>query len=464
MITIENRYFPLRSLICFFVEGVIIFLSVITSFIILQRIGKTGIISFEEAILRGLIVAFFCQFCMYMFDLYDLKISRSWGEIVFSLMFAVGFICIGVGLLSYVVPKFGVVGQMYYLTVFFVALFLFFWRIVFRIYLITIAPRENILIVGTGDAAKFVAKEIWNRGNLGFHLIGFVGTKSEDDNYFKENGGILGDQNQIKQLVRQNRIDKVVVAIEDRRGEYPVEEMLSLKASGVGVVEWPAFFEKLSGRIPINNLAPSFFIFNDGFRKTKFSLFFRRITSMIISVVGIMFLLPIFLLIGVIIKLDSPGPVFYCQKRVGQRGKIFRIMKFRSMMQDAEPNGEAQWATRNDRRITRIGRILRLTRIDELPQLFNMLRGDLDLVGPRPERPEFVSELKKIIPYYSLRHTVKPGLTGWAQIMFPYSGTVEESKEKLQYDLFYIKNMSIKLDLLIIISTLKIVLLGRGAR
>lgn len=170
------------------------------------------------------------------------------------------------------------------------------------------------------------------------------------------------------------------------------------------------------------------------------------------------------LVVALLIKIDSPGPVFYSQERVGQNGKTFRIFKFRSMRNDAEKEGAAQWAAKNDPRITRVGKYLRLSRIDELPQMFNVLMGHIDLVGPRPERPEFVAELQKMIPYYSLRHTVKPGLTGWAQVMFTYCGTIEESREKLQYDLFYIKNLSIKLDLLILFRTLKIVILGRGAR
>jgi lipopolysaccharide/colanic/teichoic acid biosynthesis glycosyltransferase len=172
---------------------------------------------------------------------------------------------------------------------------------------------------------------------------------------------------------------------------------------------------------------------------------------------------PLMIIIALLVKVDSTGPVFYTQKRVGEKGEVFDIIKFRSMRVDAETSGSPQWAVRNDPRVTRAGKILRAMRLDELPQLINVLRGDLDFVGPRPERPEFVEELKRVIPYYTLRHSVKPGLTGWAQVMFPYSGTVEESKNKLQYDLFYIKNMSVKLDFLILFKTMKIVLLGRGA-
>ena len=190
----------------------------------------------------------------------------------------------------------------------------------------------------------------------------------------------------------------------------------------------------------------------------------RRLICLIAAPLALIALAPLFLAVAVAIKIESPGPVFYFQNRVGRNGKIFRIHKFRSMKKDAEAIHGARWAVKDDPRITRVGKIIRLTRLDELPQFFNVLKGDLDLVGPRPERPEFVDKLQNMLPYYSLRHTVKPGLTGWAQVMFTYCGTIEESKEKLQYDLFYIKNMSLKLDLLIVFKTLKIVLLGRGAR
>lgn len=464
MITLENRFFPVRSAVCFFVEGGIILLSVVASFLVLHGSGHTGIVTFEDALVRGVVVAFFCQSCMYLLDLYDLKLSQSLGEIFFSLIFAVGFVCIGIGLISYAVPDFGVEGRMYYLTILFVAIFLFIWRMIFDYYLSRFAPSENILIAGTGDVARLVAREVIERKRLGFRLVGFVASTSSMENKNGEVGEVLGDYSRLSELVEKHRVRKLVVAITERRGEYPIKEMLGIRVSGCKVLEWPGFFEKLAGRIPIDNLVPSFFIFNEGFRKPDIVLFIRRVISTIVAVLMLLLLFPILLVVACLVKLDSPGPIFYTQTRVGQKGKLFRIFKFRSMRKDAETNGGAKWAEKDDLRITRIGKFLRITRLDELPQLFNVLRGDLDLVGPRPERPEFVEKLQSMIPYYSLRHTVKPGLTGWAQVMFTYCGTIEESKEKLQYDLFYIKNMSIKLDLLVLFRTLKIVLLGRGAR
>lgn len=447
MIVLENRFFPIRSAVCFFVEGAIILLSVLASFIIIRQWGDTGSVGFEDAIIRGLVVAFICQSCMYMLDLYDLKHSQSWGEIFFSLIFAVGFVCIGVGIVSFLIPGFGVEAQMYYLTILLAAILLLFWRIAFDYYLARFAPRQNILVMGQGELAKMIAEEIQARERLGFRFVGFV-----------------GDSGQIRELIARHKVRKLVVALGERRGSYPVAEMLDARVAGCEVVEWQGFFEKLSGRIPVDRLMPSFFIFNEGFRKSRTVLLIRGIFSRILAATALVLLSPIFLLVAAVIKIDSPGPVFYWQNRVGRNGKIFRIYKFRSMRKDAEANLGARWAVQNDPRVTRVGRVIRLARLDELPQLFNVLLGDIDLVGPRPERPEFVEKLQSMIPYYSIRHTVKPGLTGWAQVMFTYCGTIEESKEKLQYDLFFIKNMSIKLDLLILFKTFKIVLLGRGAR
>jgi len=401
---------------------------------------------------------------MYLLDMYDLKNSQTWGELFFSLLFAVGFVCIGIGLVTYAVPEFGVEGSMYYLTILFVAIFLLFWRIAFDIYLTRLAPRENILIMGTGETARMVGEEILKRERLGFRLVGFAGDTQSNDVRTGGTGKIVGDYSQVVDLVRENRVRKLVVALSERRGGYPVASLLDLRVRGCTVIEWPSFYEKLSGRVAIDNLSPSHFIFHEGFSKSRVLLFSRRVVSLLASIILLIFLSPILLVAAILIKFDSPGPVFYRQDRVGRRGKVFRIIKFRSMRQNAEGESGPRWATENDPRITRLGRILRKSRLDEVPQLINVFKGDLNLVGPRPERPTFVEVLEKTIPYYSIRHTVRPGLTGWAQVEFPYCGTIEESKEKLQYDLFYIKNISVKLDLLVLFKTIKIVLLGRGAR
>jgi sugar transferase (PEP-CTERM system associated) len=308
-----------------------------------------------------------------------------------------------------------------------------------------------------------MGEEILKQERMGFQLVGFVGDPEDMVPQCGGTGRILGGYPQVEELIRANRVRRLVVAITERRGGYPVDSLLNLRVGGCKVTEWASYYEKLSGRIPVDNLSPSYFIFQEGFSKSRALLVSRRIVSLSFAAGLLLLLFPLLILTAIVIKIDSPGPVFYTQKRVGNKGKVFDIIKFRSMRVDAEQNGRPQWAVRNDPRVTRVGKFIRATRLDELPQLINVLRGDLDFVGPRPERPKFVEELSKLIPYYTLRHTVKPGLTGWAQVMFFYSGTIEESKKKLQYDLFYIKNMSIKLDFLVLFRTIKIVLLGRGA-
>jgi sugar transferase (PEP-CTERM system associated) len=435
------------------------------SFSLLHGRAGTPVVSMGDVVARALVIAFFCQSCMYLLDLYNFRLSQTLGELLFALAIAIGFVCIGIGLLSYAIPKFGVAQNMYYLSILIASVSLLVWRLLFEMYLTRFASRENILIVGTGEVARQVGEEVRKRQRLGFRLVGFIGTPAVQSNPSAGGiGEVLGDPAQMDRIIAKHGVDRIVVAITERRGEYPVKEMLALRVGGAQVVEWPGFFEKLSGRIPIDSLAPSFFIFNEGFRKSRILLWFRRVITTIVTAVAMVILLPLFLVVGILIKLDSPGPVIYSQIRVGQNNKRIRIYKFRSMRNDAEQNGDAVWAVENDPRVTRIGHFLRKSRMDELPQLYNVLIGELDLVGPRPERPEFVEKLQSLIPYYALRHTVKPGITGWAQVMFHYGSTIDESKEKLQYDLFYIKNMSLKLDLLILFQTMKIVILGRGAR
>jgi sugar transferase (PEP-CTERM system associated) len=464
VITLENRFFPLRSLACFVVEGLLIFCSVLTSFLLLRNGGFIQIVSFEEAAFRGVIIALFCQVCMYMLDLYDLRHSQPLGLKFFSLLFVVGCVCIGIGLFSYVIPEFAVEGRMYYLAIVFLVVLLLLWREGFDYYLGNFAPAQNILVVGNGVIARTIAEELIAREKLGFRFKGYVGPPEPEDPLSGPSWKWLGDYSQMEDIAVQNKISSVVVAITDRRGAYPVKEMLALKTRGYVITEWPGFLENLTGRILVDSLAPSYFIFNPGFRKSALMLFTRRAVSFLVALTGLIILAPFLLLISLLIRIESPGPIFYRQERVGRNGTTFMVIKFRSMVNDAEAQSGPRWATENDPRITRIGAWIRKFRVDEFPQLINILKGDLELVGPRPERPLFVSQLEQSLPFYKLRHTIRPGVTGWAQVMFPYCGTIEESKQKLEYDLYYIKNMSVKLDLLIAFRTVKILLLGRGAR
>jgi len=266
------------------------------------------------------------------------------------------------------------------------------------------------------------------------------------------------------EMVKREKADKIVVSLSERRGSFPLNDVLSCKMSGIEVVDANSFYEQVMGKLLLENINPSWFIFSDGFRITPGLLLGKRISDVLFSVVGLIICSPIIPFIALAIKISSPGPIFFKQVRVGEREKPFVLYKFRTMGQDAEKKSGAVWAQKDDPRVTKVGKFLRVSRLDEIPQMFNVLRGDMSFVGPRPERPEFVEKLKELIPYYSKRHFVKPGITGWAQVKYQYGASVDDAIEKLRYDLYYIKNLSLALEMLIVLETIKVVLFGRGGR
>jgi sugar transferase (PEP-CTERM system associated) len=268
----------------------------------------------------------------------------------------------------------------------------------------------------------------------------------------------------LMEMVQQKNVRRVIVAVQDRRDASPMDELLKLRLRGVHIEEATSWLEKISGKIEVEQLYPSWIIYAQGFRFSTPFRVFRRLLNFSVSLVGLLVTLPLMPFVVLAIKLDSPGPVLYRQERAGRGGKPFFCYKFRTMRQDAEADTGPTWALDDDPRITKIGRFLRTSRIDEIPQLWCVLRGDMAFVGPRPERPEFVEWLSKQLPYYGVRHMVRPGITGWAQVRYKYGNTIEDAKEKLQFDLFYIKNASLGLDVFIMFQTIKIVLLGRGAQ
>jgi sugar transferase (PEP-CTERM system associated) len=295
------------------------------------------------------------------------------------------------------------------------------------------------------------------RSDLGIEVVGWTGNIDGELTRDTVASHLLG-------LARGRGVHRVIVAMPDRRRTLPVEELLDLRLIGVKVEEATSWLEKISGRIEVEQLYPSWLIFADGFRFSSFFRMVRRVVNFSVALIAWIILMPLVPFIVLAVRLSSPGPALYRQKRVGRRGKIFYCYKFRTMRQDAEADTGATWALDDDPRVTRVGRYLRALRLDEIPQLWCVLKGDMHFVGPRPERPEFVEWLSKEIPYYGVRHVVRPGITGWAQVRYKYGNTLEDAREKLQYDLFYIKNASLGLDILIMLQTIKIVVLGRGAQ
>jgi sugar transferase (PEP-CTERM system associated) len=310
-----------------------------------------------------------------------------------------------------------------------------------------------------------LASEIFaRRHELGVEIVGFVDPDPSRIGSAVINPGVIGAIDDIPSIVRARGVERVVVSLGDARGKLPMEKLLEMKLQGVTFDYLAAVYEELTGKIAVENLRPSWLIFSSGFKKTRLLRALKRSLDILAASAGLILAAPVMMLVAAAVRYTSHGPALYHQRRVGLDGRVFTIHKFRSMRQDAEAATGAVWASKKgDPRVTRIGYLLRRTRLDELPQLWNVLTGDMSLVGPRPERPEFVSQLTAQIPFYGQRHAVRPGLTGWAQVRYTYGASVEDALEKLQYDLFYIKHVSIAFDLFIIFSTIKTVILRRGA-
>jgi len=323
--------------------------------------------------------------------------------------------------------------------------------------------KRRLAILGRGQLASELCQVLSAKRWTSFQVIGEVAQDSSRLRAVRDNLQIIGNYENLCEVMERFSIHTIVVCVEDRRSALPVKALLDCKASGIEVIDGHQLFEEVSGRLSIDQLRPSALIFSTGFKRRALTSALKRAMDLTASAIGLVALTPLLFLIGLLIKVDSPGPVLYRQMRVGLGGQPFMIWKFRSMCVEAESNGP-RWAVTHDPRISRVGRILRKLRLDELPQLYNVLRGEMSLVGPRPERPVFVNELRKDIPYYDMRHTVRPGLTGWAQTQFRYGANAEDAHTKLQYDLYYVKNMTFALDVRILIETVRVVLLGEGAR
>ncbi len=324
--------------------------------------------------------------------------------------------------------------------------------------------KRRVLVLGTGERAARIEALMGQAENKPFARIHFLPVVAEEVKTAADNTlPSLGAANRpLVEIIDALGVDEVVVATDERRG-LPIKEILAIKLGGMRVTEYLTFYEREARRVDLDALEPSWFIYSDGFSASGWDLFGKRAFDVVVSVLFLLFTLPVTLIAAVVVKLDSPGPIFYRQERTGLLGRPFVLFKFRSMRTDAEKHGP-QWAAQSDSRITRVGAILRKTRIDEIPQIFCVLRGDMSFIGPRPERPFFVSSLALDVPYYDERHRMKPGITGWAQVNYPYGASIADAKAKLSYDLYYTKNFSLFLDVLILLQTIRVVLIPDGAR
>ena len=456
MIRLFNVYYPVRTLILLVGEALIVWTSFLLGTVLQAREDSYLVLNFEYGYYKILVVTVFVLVCSHWFDLYDPSRLSVKGELYFRLLLVPGLLALFLALVERFFPRISPGNGAFLVGLIILTVALLGWRTAYSWLVQQPYLRERVYVLGTGERARRVVQGLRQRADLGVHVVGWTGdvgsapTREEAAEHLLE--------------VSRRRVHRVIVAMPDRRGALPVRELLELRLGGVKVEDATSWLEKMSGRIEVDSLYPSWLIFAEGFRFSAGFTFLRRVVSTMVSLICLLLVLPVIPLVVLAIKLDSRGPVLYRQERVGRNGEPFFVNKFRTMRQDAEAGTGPTWAGEDDPRITRVGKFLRASRLDEIPQLWNVLRGDMGFVGPRPERPEFVEWLTREIPYYPVRHVIRPGVTGWAQVRYKYGNTVEDAKEKLQYDLYYIKNISLGLDLMIMFQTVKTVILGRGAQ
>ena len=458
MIRVFKVYYPVPILLLLGGEALITFISLLL--VLLLRFGNDSllILEYEYGFVKVLGATGVALLCLSYFDLYDVQTLRSRTEVYVRLLFAVGTLSLLLAILSYVLPSIRFGSDVFLLWISVLLLALMAWRGLQSRLINHAFARERVYVAGTGSRAQQLVTALRSRPEWGMDVVGWSGATHGGSLTREELGETL------MELGRTRGVDRVIVALDDRRSVMPVQELLDLRLRGIAVEDPTDLLERISGKIEIDELCPSWLIFADGFTLQSMAVLGRRVFSVVMSLSLLIAVLPLIPLIALVIHLTSPGPILYRQKRVGRRGVIFNCYKFRTMRADAEADTGATWASDCDPRVTRVGHWLRLTRLDEIPQLWNVFKGDMNFIGPRPERPEFDAGLKKEIPYYHLRQIVRPGITGWAQINSGYGASIEQAKEKMRYDLYYIKNVSLALDLIIIFQTIKTVISGRGAR
>lgn len=458
------RYFALRRIGFAFVEMLLLACCGLFGYFINFSEFPSSTGEYFYVLGKALVLAVVFQISLHLNDIYHVNENQFSFKFIKRLLRAIVFAILSACVIFFLFPWLNVGRTVFALNLILASLFVFLWHSTLCYYLLVRSPQTNLLALGASDLAIAAINEILNHPELGIKVVGFVTDASDNNDASGVNAKIIGDYDDFPKLVSEHEVNHIIVGLSDNRKKLPIEDLLGFKTNGMLIEDATTFYERVTGKIPIENLRPSWLVFNSGFDISKEVFLQKRILSIFLSIILLIITSPILLLTMVAIKLDSKGPAFYKQKRVGRNGRVFKLVKFRSMRQNAEKETGPVWSAQgNDNRVTRIGRFIRRTRIDELPQIYNVLRGDMDMVGPRPERPFFVEQLSREIPYYPLRHVVKPGISGWAQVNYGYANKLEQTIEKLQYDLFYIKNMSVALDLMVIFETVKTVLVRKGS-
>jgi sugar transferase (PEP-CTERM system associated) len=460
MIRFLNVYYPTRTVILPLCEAIIVGSCFLLATILVMGPGDAFIaLNYEQGWLQVVGVTVITLILSYYFDLYEPQLVSSRLDVYFRVLLVLAFDCFLISAAMYFFPELGIERNVPVIGFAILTVALMLWRRAYDWIVWLPSFRERVYVLGAGDHARLIVQTLRSRPDAGMEVCYWEDVEHLDQAERR--------QYWIDSLFRLTNekpfINRVIIAMDRQRNELPVQELLDLRFHGVVIEEVGTLRERLSGKIPLDGLRPSRFLFSEGFRIKPSQQLSRQIVSTLAAAIGLATFLPFFPFVVLAIKLSSQGPIFFKQTRVGIGGRNFYVYKFRSMRTDAEAAG-AKWAQKDDPRVYGFGRIMRKTRIDEIPQLWNVLRGDMGFVGPRPERPEFVPWLAEQLPFYNLRHLIRPGLTGWAQVRYGYGATLAESREKLEYDLYYVKHMSLGLDLLIMFETIKIILRRRGAQ
>ena len=458
MIRVFNVYYPVRSLLLISGEALLIWTSLLLGTILRYREDSYLVLNFEYGYYKLCFITLIVVLLFHWFDLYDPAQFDEQGELYFRLLLVPGLLALMVALLGTISPRFMLGNSSLLLGIVLLTVAVLAWRNTY--FWLARQPylREKVYVLGAGERALRLVRGLGEHKQLGIDVAGWSGEVREP--LTRESMAL-----HLEHVATEKGVHRIIVAMQDRRDVMPVTQLLDLRLKGrVHIEEATSWLEKISGKIEIEHLYPSWIIFSSGFRSSGGIRYLQRTVNFTVGLITLIAALPLIPFIVLAIRLDSKGSVLYRQKRVGRGGKLFYCYKFRSMRWDAEADQGPTWASDDDPRITRVGKFLRTTRLDEIPQLWCVLKGDMAFVGPRPERPEFVEWLSSQISYYSVRHLVRPGITGWAQIKYKYGNTLEDAREKLKYDLFYIKNASISLDVLIMFQTIKTLLQRRGAQ
>lgn len=463
MIKVFNTYIPARMLLLATSDTLVIATALLATLVLGLSAGSSPSLGHAQAFFKITVACLVCMLCMYYFDLYESHVLANLREVAARLIQVLGTACWILAFLYYVYPRVEIKREVLFLGFVVIGLFLTAWRRVFLI-LNGLAPlTQRTLLLGRGPLSTSLVEELNRRPEVGMRVVGWLDDSPGSGNNGNEGCPLIGLE-QAMEVIDRERVTNLIITMEERRGRLPMDLLLQLKSRGIEVEDGADLYEKVTGKVPLNSLRLGWLVFSPGFHISRAMQLSKRISSIVVSLFGLLFTLPLMGLIALAIRLDSPGDAVFRQKRIGKGGRPFVLYKFRSMRVNADAEGGPRPAQENDDRLTRVGRWLRKTRLDELPQLYNILRGDMSIVGPRPFVPEQEMPLAEQIPFYRHRWAVQPGATGWAQVHRGYCATLEDNEEKLAYDLFYIRNISIGLDFITLFLTFKILILGRGGR